>query len=143
MTYKFIEGFAMADVAFEATGRTIEALFVSSGEALTNTMVKSLGAIGTEEEKEFSLEARDEERLLHAFLQELIFYKDAELLIFREYKLKIEKTEKGFTLKAKLRGERIDLKKHDMLVDAKGISWHMFKAGKSTRGWKAFVIVDV
>jgi SHS2 domain-containing protein len=143
MAYKYIEGFTMADIAFEATGSTIEELFISSGEALTNTMVKGLDAIGTSEERRFTIEAKDEEWLLHGFLQELIFYKDAELLIFRKYDLKIAKGGKGLILTAVLKGEHIDPKKHDMLVDAKAISWHMFKAGKEGKNWKAFVIVDV
>lgn len=112
MSYKYIEGFAMADVAFEATGKTIEEMFKSAGEALMNTQVNDLKTIEGKEKIEFTLENIDEERLLHDFLQELIFYKDAKILLFRDYKLKIEKTAKGFKLTANLKGEPIDTKKN-------------------------------
>jgi len=140
MPYKYIEDVAIADVAFEASGKTIEEMFVSAAEALMNTQVKDLSAISAVDEVRFELKAKDEERLLHDFLQELIFYKDAKLLLFREYKLKIEKADGGFTLSANLKGEPINQKKHELLVDVKAVSWHMFKIEK---GWKAFIILDV
>ena len=133
----------MADIAFEASGKTLEELFSSSGEALTSTMIKDPKTLGTGEEKRFTLEAKDEEFLLHDFLQELIFLKDAEQLLFKEYELRIEKGGKGLKLYATIKGEHLDPEKHDLLVDAKAVSWHMFKAGKSGRGWKAFFIVDL
>ncbi|HSB46591.1 MAG TPA: archease [Candidatus Bilamarchaeum sp.] len=143
MPFKFIDGVAIADVAFEARGKTIEAMFISAGEALMNTQVKDLRSIGAKVEKRFSLENKDEERLLHDFLQELIFLKDAELLLFREYEVEIAKKEGGFRLSASLRGEQIDQKKHELLVDVKAVSWHMFKIEKTKTGWKCFVILDV
>jgi SHS2 domain-containing protein len=144
MPYKFIDGVAIADVAFEASGKTIEAMFVSAGEALMNTQVNDLKKITPAVEKKFELSNKDEERLLHDFLQELIFLKDAELLLFREYNLKIAKLQTGeWKLKASLRGEQIDQKKHELLVDVKAVSWHMFKIEKTKTGWKAFVILDV
>jgi SHS2 domain-containing protein len=143
MPYRYIEGVAIADVAFEATGRTIEEMFVSAGEALMNTQVKELGSVSAKVERRFELDEKDAERLLHKFLQELIFYKDADLLLFREYGLRIEKSGKGLKLTARLRGEPIDQKKHELLVDVKAVSWHMFQVEESREGWKAFVILDV
>ncbi len=143
MPYKFIDDVSIADVAFEATGGTIEEMFVSAAEALMNTQVKDLATIEARDGREFVLEKADEERLLHAFLQELIFYKDADLLLFREYRLKRGKSEKGMKLSASLKGEQIDQKKHELLVDVKAVSWHMFRIEKTEEGWKAFVILDV
>jgi len=144
MPYRFVEGVSMADIAFEAEGKTLEELFISAAQALTNTQVEDLAAIKPKMEMEFTLVAKDEERLLHAFLQELIFLKDAELLLFREYDLRVDATAAGYSLHAKAKGDKIDPEKHGLLVDAKAISWHMFKIEKTPDGgWKAFVIVDV
>lgn len=143
MPYKFIDNVSIADVAFEASGRTIEEMFASAGDALMNTQVKDLRTIDPDIEKSFELENVDTERLLHDFLQELIFLKDAELLLFRGYKLEISKGGKGFRLEASLMGERIDPKKHELLVDVKAVSWHMFSIKRTRTGWKAFVILDV
>ena len=143
MPYRFVDDVAIADVAFEATGSTLEEMLISAGEALMNTQVKDLATVSAKVERVFTLEKKDEERLLHAFLQELIFYKDADLLLFREYRLKIEKNAGGFKLTASLKGEQIDQKKHELLVDVKAVSWHMFSVQKTDAGWKAFVILDV
>ncbi len=143
MPFKFIEGVAIADVAFEATGQSAEEMFISAGEALMNTQVKDLDSISATVKREFTLEKKDLETLLHAFLQELIYYKDADLLLFRDYKLKIEKSGNGLGLTASLAGEPINPKKHELLVDVKAVSWHMFKVAHDSDGWKAFVILDV
>jgi SHS2 domain-containing protein len=143
MPYRFLEGLTMADIAFEASGKTLEELFASAADAMTNTQIEDLGQIKKKVGKEFKVEAADEEKLLHNFLQELIFLKDSELLLFKEYGLKIEKTAKGYVLTAKAKGEKLDPKKHTLLVDVKAVSWHLFKIEKTSAGWKATVIIDV
>ena len=90
MPYRFVEGVAIADVTFEATGKTLEELFESPGKAVTNSMVSDLAIVEQKITKEFTLKAENEEKLLHDFLQEIIFYKDAETLLFSGYSLKIK-----------------------------------------------------
>jgi len=143
MPYKFLEGLTMADIAFEASGKTLEEMFRSAAEAMTNTQIEDLKTLDMKVKKSFTLEAPDIERLLHDFLQELIFLKDADLLLFKEYRLKIEETIKGYALTADLKGEPIDMNKHKMLVDVKAVSWHKFKVEKTKTGWNAIVIIDV
>ncbi len=133
----------MADVAFEASGRTLEEMFVSAANAMTVTQIQDIGQLGIGEKKEFAINADKPDRLLHDFLQELIFLKDAELLLFREYDLKITQSGQGLSLSARLSGEQIDPRKHTLLVDVKAVSWHKFSVEKSDGGWKAIVIIDV
>lgn len=142
MPYRFIEGYTMADVAFEATGDSIEEMLESAAKALTNSMVSDLSAIESKKRITVNIESADAERLLHDFLQEIIFYKDAENLIFRSYSIRVGKKGDGYTLEAQLDGEEIDMKKHDLVVDVKAVSWHRYKVEKK-EGWKAFVILDV
>jgi SHS2 domain-containing protein len=106
-------------------------------------MIKDPAKLKAKEEMKISLEAKDEEHLLHDFLEELLFLKDAKLLLFGKYELKIRKGGKGLMLIGTLRGELLDPKKQELLVDAKAISWHMFKIEKSAKGYEAFFIVDV
>ncbi|MBI5046735.1 archease [Candidatus Micrarchaeota archaeon] len=143
MGYKFIEGVSLADIAFEAKGKTLEETFESAADALTNTMIAKLEMISPKKTKKIELKAENEEKLLHDFLNELIFLKDAKILLFREYKIKIQKKKNVFVLVAELKGEEINQKKHELLVDAKAISWHMFNLDKNRSGYTAFVIVDV
>lgn len=141
MSYKFIEGISLADVAFEATGKTLKELFESAGLAVTKTQIEDLKTIKNKKSVTIKLNSSSLEQLLHDFLQELIFYKDAKLLLFNKYSVKID--EKNFSLVAKVCGEKLDMKKHELLVDVKAITWHHFKLEKTKTGWKALVIVDV
>ena len=145
MPYKFRGDIAMADTAFEAEGKTIEEMFESAALAVTNTMVKELSSVKKKEQKEFTLENKELDRLLHDFMQELIFEKDANLLLFSGYKIKVEKTATGYKLKATCKGEKLDMNKHELLVDVKAVSWHMFQVeqDKKSKKWRVFVILDI
>lgn len=145
MPYRFIEGLTVADVAFEATGKSLEELFISAADAVTETQVENPKSIEIKVEKSFELTTgRQLDRLLHDFLQELIFYKDAEQLIFREYELQIGKIRDGYKLTCKAKGEMIDPMRHNMLVDVKAVSWHKFKLEQvMEEEWKAVAIIDV
>lgn len=141
--YKYLEEVAIADVAFEASGRTLDELFESSGFALTNAMIKDLSKIEQKIEKSFEVEAEDVEMLLFNFLQELIFYKDAERLLFNKFDLDIVQKEDGWLLSARAYGEEIDREKHELLADVKAVALHNFKVEETEKGWRASVIVDV
>ncbi len=142
-TYRYLEEIAIADVAFEAEGKTISELFESAGFAITNAMIRDLKQIERKIVKSFEVEAEDLEMLLFNFLQEIIFYKDAEQLLFNKFDLDIEHKEDRWFLRVKAYGEEIDPKKHETVVDVKAVSLHRFKVEETEKGWRATVIVDV
>ncbi|MGV8085442.1 MAG: archease [Candidatus Bilamarchaeum sp.] len=145
MSFKFVEGVSLADVAFEARGKTLEEMLEAAANATTNAMVDDLKTINQKKKVKIKVDADDYERLLHNFLQEIIFYKDAKLLLFSGYEIKVEEKPKTgkLILRATLIGEKIDMKKHELLVDVKAVSWHMFKVEQLKTDWKCFVILDV
>ena len=138
MSYKFLEGISLADVAFEAKGKTLEEMFVSAAEAMTLTMVKDLKTVKPKVTKKISLKAENVEKLLYAFLEELIFLKDSKVMVFSKFKLKVTET----SLSGEILGEKLDMKKHEMLVDVKAVTMHMFEVKKNGK-WKARVVLDV
>ncbi|MBD3210562.1 archease [Candidatus Micrarchaeota archaeon] len=143
MPYSFVEGATMADVAFEATGKNLEELFESAGKAVTKSMIENIESIEEETSVEFSLNHGSVDRLLHDFLDELVYYKDAENLFFSGYMLKIRKEEGKYYLEAMLKGEKINPDKHELVVNVKAVSWHKYEVKKKEDAWKAFVILDV
>ncbi len=144
MPYKFLPDIAIADIAFEATGKTLNALFKSAALATTNVMVKDLKSVKHKVKKEIKVEADNVELLLFNFLQEIIYYKDAELLLFSKYDVKIneDKKNKKYNLKCTAYGEKLNMKKHTLMVDVKAVTLHMFSVRKN-REWKARVILDI
>lgn len=80
--------------------------------------------------------------LLFQFLQELLFFKDAEQLLLRVSEIRIENQNAFHKLTAEAYGERINPDKHELLVDVKAVTLHRFTVGQTPRGWEATVILD-
>lgn len=143
MPFKFKEDVAIADVAFEATGKNLNELFESCADAVVATMVKDVKTVAAKKKKTIKLSSDKVEQLLHDFMNELIFLKDSELLLFSKCKVKIREEAGDYKLTAECLGDKINMKKQELLVDVKAATWHMFKVEKTKSGWKAFVILDV
>lgn len=159
MPYKFLENLTLADVAFEARGKSLEQVFTAAAQALAATQIKSLRSIKPRVRKEIFVSSLELEELLFKFLDELVFLKDKDLLIFSKFNLRIERIKKiqkkvlrkGMKDKIKIHyhlncvayGEKLNQKKHDMLVDVKAITMHMFSVAKVPGGWMARVVLDV
>jgi len=141
MSYKFFEDVALADVAFEATGKTLGEMFESAALAVTNTMVKDLESVKHSVKKDISVKSDEIDKLLFNFLQEIIFYKDSEKLLFSKFSVKIGNGSHDLSCVAE--GEELDMKKHELLVDVKAVTFHKFKVEETEEGWKAEVILDI
>jgi len=138
MKYKFLDH--TADVMFEAYGSSLSELFENSALATEETMI-NLKQIKQKTKKEINLENKNIENLLYDFLAELVYLKDAELLLFSKVKASIKK-DKVYKLKVVLFGEKLT-KKHDQKVDVKAVTWHNFKISKVKAKYKARVILDI
>src|SRR3989344_3665889 len=143
MPFKILEDIATADVAFEATGKDLNELFESVCLA-TNSIMGDLKKVNPKIKKKINIKAPVVERLLFNFVDEIIFLKDSKLLLFSKCKVKIKENKKnGYDLKAELWGEKLDYKKHNLGVDVKAPTMHMFEVKKSNNEWKVHMILDI
>jgi SHS2 domain-containing protein len=143
VTYHYLEDFATADIAFEATGGDLEGLFGAAADATMNVMVEEIDAIEPRQTRTIELRNGEIDMLLFDFLQELIYYKDAEQLLLRVPEITIAAQDGEYILKAIGRGERLDLKRHEQRADVKAVTLHHFRVEQMDDGWKALVILDV
>ncbi|MFZ0429552.1 MAG: archease [Acidobacteriota bacterium] len=143
MAYHFLEDIAIADVAFEATGRDLPELFRSAADATLATMVEEPGSIQPRIEKVIELEDEALDLLLFDLLQELIYYKDAELLLLRLVEADVAAGTTGYTLRARARGEHLDPSRHRQCADVKAVTLHRFALEQTPEGWRCLVILDV
>jgi SHS2 domain-containing protein len=143
MPYQFLEDVATADVAFEATGANLEELFKASAGATINTMVDSLDSVLPEVTRKIRLKNPELDLLLFEFLQELVYFKDAEGLLLLPIDVGIYKEEKVFILTCTAAGEEIDPARHEQRADVKAVTLHRFELRQTSDGWKAIVILDV
>jgi SHS2 domain-containing protein len=142
MPYKYLKDVTYADVAFAASGTTLNELFESAGLAVTNTMVRNLEEVKPKVKKTIKLKAGNLEKLLFEFLQEFVFWKDKSLLLFSKVKVKVSGKEGAYKLSALVSGEKLDMKKHSLIVDVKAVTWHLFKVEKK-KTWSCQVVLDV
>lgn len=127
MPYRFLDDIATADVAFEAWGASREELFVASAEALLQTMVDDPTRILEREEVPFAIEQQELDLLLFAFLNELVYLKDARKMLLHVPTVRIESRVGSFTLNGTARGERIDPLRHRLRVDVKAATLHRLR----------------
>lgn len=143
MAYRFLENITTADSAFEATGETPEELFISAAKALEETQVRTKN-LKLRAEKKIELENNTLDKLLFDFLNELIFYKDAEGLAFSKFEIEIKTLSPSrYTLVANLGGEKLDPSKHELRTDVKAVTKHRFEVQKTREGYKATVVLDI
>ena len=143
MPYEYLEDLATADIAFHAWDDTLEKTFVAAGEATMNVMVEDLDTIRPTEKRDIELENEAMDLLLFDFLQEFIYYKDAELLLLRVPEVRIEEKDGRYVLTACGQGEELDKDRHEMRVDVKAVTLHRFELKQTGQGWKATVILDI
>ncbi len=143
MPYRFLDDIAIADIAFEAWGDTVENMFIASAEATMNVMVDDLDTIERKENRTTYIEAEALDMLLFHALQELIYYKDAEQLLLRVSSIRIQHKNGKYVLNMETYGEKIDADRHDLLADVKAVTLHHFQVEKTPEGWKATVVLDV
>lgn len=143
MAYRFLDSVAIADVAFEATGKNLSELFSAAGDATINTMIEPLEGILAKTSRKIEVSNAELDLLLFDFLQELIYYKDADGLLLRVAKVAIKEQASEFRLVATGTGEKIDPSRHEQRADVKAVTLHQFKVEETIGGWRCFVILDV
>jgi SHS2 domain-containing protein len=143
MPYEFVDELTVADIAFHAWGRDLEETFVSAADALMNAMAEDLDAIQPHDTRILRVEHEALDMLLFNFLQELVYYKDAEQLLLRVQGLRIADDRQPYALQATAVGEPIAPDRHRMRVDVKAVTLHRFSLTQTERGWEATVILDI
>ena len=141
MPYKFHEDISIADIAFSAEAPSLEKLLIEGAKATFDTMV-NLKEVKQKEEREIKIEADNPEKLFFEWIEELIYLKDADYMVFSRFEVKIQKGQKYF-LEGKAWGEKINPQKHTLRVDVKAITYHHFSVKEEKGVWKAEVILDI
>jgi SHS2 domain-containing protein len=142
MGYRYLDDIAIADVAFHADGATLEELFAAAADALTGVMIDDLSTLAPEEAISVELTAPEPDLLLFAFLNEIVYLKDARKFLARPRSITI-KLGAPCLLKSILAGEKISADKQNLGTDVKAVTMHRFELKETKDGWEAMVVVDV
>jgi len=140
MKFKFLENIAIADVAFEAYGKTLEEAFSNAALAMFEVQT-DIEKVKPSISKDVKIESENKESLLFDWLSELIYLRDIENMFFSKFEIKIEKNNK-FKLTGKIYGEKIG-KDHELRTEVKGVSYQLMKIEEKPNEFKVRVILDV
>ncbi|MCO6041731.1 archease [Thermococcus alcaliphilus] len=131
-----------ADIGIRGYGETLEEAFEAVAIALFDVMV-NVEKVEKREVREIEVEGEDLYSLLYNFLEELLILHDTEGLVFRDFEVKIEKTEEGYKLKAKAYGEKLS-EKHEPKEEVKAITYHDMEIKQLPNGeWMAQLVPDI
>lgn len=128
-----------ADLGLEIEGRDLPGLFSSGGEAIYGLIADPEG-IELKEEILVSATGESWEELFHAWLCELLAQFNLRGFVGR--RCEVENLEPG-RVRARIKGEPLDLKRHRFHTEIKGVTYHGFRVWQETGKWHARVIFDV
>jgi len=120
--FEFLEHTADAYVA--AYGKDLIEAFENAALAMFETMTETV-KVEPKIEEEVEVEGFDEEALLYNWLEALLVKFEMTGNLYSKFKIiKLEKTEDGFKLVAKVWGEPFNPEKHPQKVGIKAVTYH-------------------
>ncbi len=143
-TFRFLDEIALADMAFEAEGDSLPALFDASTEALIQSLADPASVAQTWQQT-IDLEEPDIDTLLFEWLNRLVYLKDAQAVVFHHATLALNQTpdRSAWRLRAELIGAPVDQATQDLRSDVKGVTKHLYAVTQTGTRWKARVVLDV
>jgi SHS2 domain-containing protein len=127
-----------ADVGIVAHGDGLEEAFANAAYGMFSLMA-DLDRVGEGLHREIDVEALDQEALLVAWLNELLYLSDVDLAIFRRFE--ISSISEG-RLRAMVYGEKIDTSRHHLKTPVKAATYHLLKIEREN-GCRVQVILDI
>ncbi len=127
-----------ADVGLIAYGSTIEEVFVNAAYGMFS-LIADLDQVEERLERRIETEAPDQEELLVTWLNELLYFFDAESLLFKRFE--ISRLDQNW-LEARAFGEKVDLGRHKLKTAVKAATYHMLRLEQGN-GLRAYIIFDV
>ena len=132
-----------ADLYIAAYGRSLEEAFENAAAAMFEGMTDS-AKVKPKREDRIEVEGYDEQALLYNWLEALLVKFDVTGNLYSRFRVeKIEKTSKGFKLKARVWGETFDKEKHLSKVGVKAVTYHQMEIIKQPNLVTLRFILDI
>jgi len=137
MRYKYIDH--TSDLGVRIYGKDLAELFANGLFTIFDNIL-DLNKILIKETKKIEISSATLEELLIDWFRELLFIFATEYFVAKEVKnIKVENNK----LYAEIAGEKFDPKRHNIKIEIKTPTYHMFNIKKTNSGYIATVIFDV
>lgn len=142
-SYQFLEDVAVADLAFDAAGDSLQELFQAATSALMEALANP-ATIGATWEQKIDREDDDPAALLFEWLSDLVYWKDAAGVVFSKADVRLLQDGKGtWRLSAMLYGEPVNPSAQELRADVKGVTKHLYRVACDEGRWTVRVVLDV
>ncbi|WP_135852894.1 archease [Halorussus salinus] len=128
-----------ADVAVEATGPTLAAVFAAAGDGMAAAMCDEIPA-ETGERFDFEVEAESREALLFDYLDQLIYERDVRAVLPVDNDAEIREEADEFAVTASARGVPLA---EITAREIKAVTYSEMELVETDEGWRAYVVLDV
>lgn len=127
-----------ADVAVEATARTLSGVFAAVADGLAAAHVDEIPASG--DRFEVSVTAESREALLFDYLDELIYRRDVRSVLPVDHEVTVSEADGAWRLEGTARGVPLS----DVTArEVKAVTYSEMHLGETDGGWSAYVVFDV
>ena len=132
-----------ADVLIEVKGNTLEEVFENAGLAIFELMTDT-SKVERKVLRDINIDGIDLLSLLYNWIDSLIYFFDAEALLFSSFKVhKIWQENSKFKLKASVWGEQYNSEKHESRTAVKAATYHLMEIKREDHGYVARFVVDI
>ncbi|HVY54806.1 MAG TPA: archease [Thermodesulfobacteriota bacterium] len=137
MSYEILEH--TADVGVRVYGGNLAELLKNAALALLS-LITDRESVRPDEEVVFDVRAETGEELLIKMLSEILYIHEVRKMVFAE--ADIELTD-DYSLRGRLRGEKTDSSRHELLQDIKAATYHNLKIKRVNDRFMAEIIFDI
>ncbi|MCC6140176.1 MAG: archease [Nitrospira sp.] len=141
-SFHFLDDVALADLAFDAEGDSIQELFEAASNAVMEAMAdpKTVGATW---ERHIEHAANDPAELLFDWLSDLVYWKDAAGVVFSRAAISLTQVGAEWTLLGTLIGEPVNQATQELRDDVKSVTKHLYRLHQDNGRWRVRVVLDV
>lgn len=143
MNYEIIEDITSADIAVRVRASSLNELFRFGADALMSEMIEDVTSIHYSILKQGILEGEDLSLLYYDFLNEILFFKDAENLLLLTDAIDVSFTGNIYSCSYTLAGEKINNETHKFIVDIKAVTLHALQIYENDGLFVAESVFDV
>ncbi|TVQ36308.1 MAG: archease [Spirochaetaceae bacterium] len=157
MPFEYLESIPGADEAFRAWGTDLGQTFSAAWQAVHGVLVDAEAedartadqrrappprTAATPRQRVVSLSASELDLLLVDFLQEQLYLKDSEQVLYQVRRVHVRRDGTGWSVDAELVGAPMDTAGTPG-VDVKAITLDNLRVHQTARGWEATVVLDL
>ncbi|RLE07569.1 archease [Candidatus Aerophobetes bacterium] len=128
-----------ADIGIKVRGKSVGELFENAAYAMFD-LIADLNRVKKREVLGVEIEGEGMDELLADWLRELLYKFNGERHLLKDFK--IEEIDQK-SLKARVRGEKLDLSRHSLKMEIKAVTYYGLEIKRTSEGWQAQVIFDV